>query len=68
MGWWQEMRLEILAVPLRKCQEVQTLSSYKWQHERGACQIRAECWKEYSDGANEREEEPRCFQTEKENI
>lgn len=62
------MRLEILAVPLRKCQKVQTLSSYKWQHERGACQLRAACWKEYSDGANELEEEPRCFQIEMENI
>lgn len=36
--------------------------------ERGACQIRAEFWNEYSDGANEQKEEPRCFQTDKKNI
>lgn len=37
-------------------------------HERGACQIGAEFWNECSDGANEREEELRCFQENKKNI
>lgn len=70
MGRWQERRLEILAVSeclLRRAKKFRLYPLRNGSPEREACQSRAEFWNEYSDGANEWEDVPRCLQWEKKN-
>lgn len=53
---------------LRNAKRFRLFSLRNGSHEREACQVGAEFWNAYSDGANEQGEELRCFQRDKKNI